>query len=74
MAVLVQTLETLLLRWAARRIQTGTPWPADRDLIGLCPSFFLDTATFTRWSRSLGAEASALRAPLALGEDPLGGS
>lgn len=73
-AVLVQTLETLLLRWAARRFQTGTTWPADRDLIGLCPSFFLDTATFTRWSRSLGAEASALRAPLALGEDPLRGS
>lgn len=68
-AVLVQTLETLLLRWACASLpKTGTSWPADRDLIGLCPFFFLDTATTTRWSRSLGAEASALRAPLVLGK------
>lgn len=48
--------------------KTGTSWPADRDLIGLCPFFFLDTATTTRWPRGLGAEASALRAPLVLGK------
>lgn len=38
-AVLVQALETLLLRWAARRFQTGTSWPAGRDLIGRAHPF-----------------------------------
>jgi hypothetical protein len=73
-AVLGQTLETLLLSLGCGRLQTGTSWPADREFIGLCPVFFHDTATKTRWSRSLGAEANALRAPLVLGEDPFGGS
>lgn len=41
MAVLVQALETHLLRWAARRFQTGTSWPADRDLIGRAHPFSL---------------------------------